>query len=311
MLWLPVGRRSSAGICLRVTLVFIACLGAMGAVVIAPSRAHAGLIARSARIAVASRSKRLLAAQPRPLGVSGNWKLVLDSEFDGTKLDRTLWRPGWFGTGITGPINSNEIACYNSANATLPGSDTLDLSLTAIASRCKGELHPYTGAVLSTNPEDGRSSGGFAFTYGLVEARVYVPASRSHIVDWPAVMTLGQSWPDDGEDDILEGIDGTICARFHSLQNVVIGAGGCLRQFHGGWYTIAADWEPGSVTWYYNGARVGYTTEVTAQAMYLAIAYTASRKAPQLALPATLRVAYVRVWQHPGAILAGVDRLQF
>jgi beta-glucanase (GH16 family) len=193
----------------------------------------------------------------------------------------------------------------------LPGTNSLDLSLTAAASRCKDHRQPYTGAMISSNPDDGRASGGFSFTYGLVEVRLYVPASGGHIVNWPAVMTLGQRWPEDGEDDILEGVDGTICHRFHSSANVLMGAGGCLPQLHGGWYTIAADWEPGSVTWYENGAPVGSTREVTAESMYLAIVYTASRKAPQLAVPATLRVSYVRVWQHPGAIANGIDRSRF
>ncbi len=290
----------------------------MGPAIVTPGRAHARVLARVAAktvaaktVAAVSHSKRRLPPQPKPLGVPGKWTLILDSEFDGTKLDRQLWRPGWFGSGTTGPINGNELACYKSANATLSGNNSLDLSLTASASRCKGRRQPYTGAIISSNPDDGRSSGGFAFTYGLVEVRLFVPASGGHIVNWPAVMTLGQRWPQDGEDDILEGDDGTICHRFHSLTNIFMGAGGCLPQLHGGWYTIAADWEPGSVTWYENGAVVGSTTEVTGQRMYLALVYTASRKAPQLAAPATLRVTYVRVWQHPGAVARGVDSSRF
>jgi beta-glucanase (GH16 family) len=227
------------------------------------------------------------------------------------KLNGRPWDPGWFGSATTGPINSNEIACYDPANVALPGFSELDLSLTASSQSCGGEPRPYTGAVVSTNPDDGRSSGGFEFTYGLVQARVYVPAASGHIVNWPALMTLGQSWPEDGEDDILEGVDGTICVRFHSPQNALTGAGRCLPTVTGGWITVAVDWEPGSATWYYNGIEVASTTEVTDQPMYLAIVYTASDKAPELATPATLRVTYVRVWQHPAAMASGLDTSRY
>lgn len=249
--------------------------------------------------------------EPKPLGVRGTWALILNSRFTGTKLDRGLWRPGWFGTGTTGPINTNELACYDSGNANLPGNNSLELSLTETTSLCKSGPLPYTGAMVSTNPDDGRSSGGFAFTYGLVQVRLFVPALGGHVLNWPAVMTLGQTWPTDGEDDILEGIDGKLCHRFHGPQNIVPGTGGCLSNPHGGWYTIAADFEPGAVTWYYNGKLLGSTTEVTNAPMYLAIDYSASSKAPQLVAAAALRVAYVRVWQHPAAMAAGIDRSKF
>ena len=62
----------------------------------------------------------------------------------------------------------------------------------------------------------GRPSGGFQFTYGVVEALVYIPPSASSaIANWPAVWTDGQDWPADGEDDILEGLGGSACFHFH------------------------------------------------------------------------------------------------
>jgi beta-glucanase (GH16 family) len=298
-------------LCAAVTV--IAGVGASVLGISAPARAQGKRLGHTRTDEVAGRAHatRRSAVEPKPLGVRGTWALILNSRFTGTKLNGGLWRPGWFGTGTTGPINGNELACYDSANATVPGNNSLELSLTATASRCKSGSLPYTGAMVSTNPYDGRSSGGFAFTYGLVQVRLYVPALGGHILNWPAVMTLGQNWPADGEDDILEGLDGRLCHRFHSPQNIAMGAGGCLSNAHGGWYTIAADFEPGSVTWYYNGTRVGSTTEVTDASMYLAIDYSASNKSPQFVAPTTLRVAYVRVWQHPAAMSAGIDRSQF
>ncbi len=298
------------------TLAVAACAGVVSSALATPVRARSTARARISAKSTPTRSRShgRLPPQSTPLGVPGKWTLIVDSEFTGTKLDRQIWRPEWFSTGpagTTGPINIHELACYKPGNGRLPGNNSLELSLTAAASRCDGRRQPYTGALISSNPHDGRASGGFAFTYGLVQVRLFVPASDGHILNWPAVMTLGQHWPEDGEDDILEGFAGTICHRFHSLKSVAVGVGSCLPGGHGGWYTVAADLEPGSVTWYYNGARVGWTNEVTGKPMYVAIVYTASTLEHQLAAPATLRVAYVRVWQHPGAIASGLDRSQF
>src|SRR6266508_4497851 len=56
-----------------------------------------------------------------PVGVPGTWHPVFADEFGGTGLDPATWRPGWFGTGITGPVNGAERACYRGSHATVPG----------------------------------------------------------------------------------------------------------------------------------------------------------------------------------------------
>src|SRR6266550_2943765 len=55
--------------------------------------------------------------QPNPIGPSGSWQMLYDDEFNATTLNTTVWTPGWFGTGISGPVNSAETACYNSNQA--------------------------------------------------------------------------------------------------------------------------------------------------------------------------------------------------
>ena len=48
--------------------------------------------------------------------------------------------------------------------------------------------------------------------------------------------------------------------------------GGCDREFAPGWHTFASDWRPGSVTYYYDGRRVGIVSAgVTGQPMYVLI----------------------------------------
>lgn len=239
---------------------------------------------------------------PKLPGLHGKWDLTMDSEFTGTHLDRDLWTPGWFGWHMSGPINDEtERACYSSHNVWLPGNGSAILSLRATPSHCHHRLtEPYTGAILSSNPRDGRRSGGFQFRYGLIEARVYVPAHGNQIGDWPAVEMLGQHWPNDGEDDIFEVINGQACYRLHSLANVNIGFGDCLNGLRPGWNTVAANWQPRTVTYYYNGRKVGRVTRgVTHSPMYVVIVNTLSAKYPNVWQQDGMRVDYVRVWQNP------------
>jgi beta-glucanase (GH16 family) len=240
---------------------------------------------------------------PQPLGIPGNWKLVLDSPFRRNALNTAIWRTGWFGDGITGPINAHESACYSSANVAVSKPTALLLKVSHTPSDCQQQSRPYTGAVLSSNPDDGRTSGGFSFRYGVLQAKVYLPAvqgtSPAKIADWPAVVTLGQHWPQDGEDDVLENLGGLVCSHFHSPGYAPGGnLGGCDPSFTPGWHIVSADWEPGSVTWYYDGIEIAHAdTGITSAPMYIVLVNTVSAKSPQVAQADTMRVDYVRVWQ--------------
>jgi beta-glucanase (GH16 family) len=246
----------------------------------------------------AARSRPATATVAPPFGIPGHWHLVLNSTFNSKSLDTGLWRAGWFSSPLSGPINAHELACYSSSNATLAGTGTLNLALTHTPSTCGGVRRPYTGSIISTNPNDGRKSGGFTYTYGVAEARIYIPPYRGRIADWPAFATFGQHWPATGEDDIMEGISGTVCYRFHSEINPITGFGGCDPGIVPGWHTIASDWEPNSITWYCDGIDVYHETRgVTSAPMYLVLVNTVSAKWSQLASADTMKVAYVRVWQ--------------
>lgn len=236
---------------------------------------------------------------PQPLGISGNWDLKLNSDFSGTSLDTSTWRAGLGGTGIgnTSPANKREDDCYNSNNVTFPGDGTMHLNVTATPSSCDGKTHPYTGALISSDPQDGRAIGGYQYKYGVLEAKVFLPRAGSLIANWPAVWTLGQTWPIDGEDDVMEGLFGTACYHFHSLDYASHGPGGCAPRIQPGWHTFASNWQPGSVTYYYDGYRVGaVTVGVTSAPMFIILDNTVWRDTPDITRPSSMRVAYVRVW---------------
>ena len=225
---------------------------------------------------------------PQPVGGDpGPWNLVFDSEFAGSSLDSSQWSTGWFGSGITPPVNSYEQECYD-PNQVSVANGSLELSAIAQPESCGGLTRPYASGLVTTN-------GTFSFTYGYMEARIWLPGSAS-IADWPAFWADGQSWPTDGEIDVLEGINGRACAHFH---NSAGGPGACANgAFARGWHTFAADWQPGSITYFYDGVTLWQDTSgITAAPMYL-IVNLALDGSPSNVAPATMLVDYVRVWQH-------------
>jgi beta-glucanase (GH16 family) len=236
-----------------------------------------------------------------PIGDPGTWHSIFDDEFNGSALDTTKWSTGWLGSGITGPINPfDELSCYDPANVTESGGE-LDIAITATQELCSsgdGAIdEPYTTGLVSTN-------GHFDYSFGFFEARVWLPATATGtIADWPAIWAEGQTWPQDGEDDLVEGLGGQACWHFHygTSTSDVNGLGGCApASYAGGWHTFGSDWEPGSVTYYYDGKVVGQiTTGITSAPMFLILDLAVDHTyGGPIATPAAMRVDYVRVWQH-------------
>jgi beta-glucanase (GH16 family) len=215
-----------------------------------------------------------------PSGVSGNWTLEFDDEFTkDSSLNTTVWSPDWFGSG-------------NTQNQTLMLSSSVSVS----GGYLNLEATSSSGAIVSTNPDDGQAGHtGYQFTYGFAEAKIYLPASGSGIANWPAWWTNGQDWPTDGEIDIMEGLSGLACYHFHYTGG---GPGGCATGDYTGWHTYGAEWQPGSVTYYYDGAPVGQITSgITSMPMYLILENSTGSYGGTVVTPADMLVAYVRVWQ--------------
>jgi beta-glucanase (GH16 family) len=229
--------------------------------------------------------------QPLPTGDSlGQWRLRFDDEFNGRSLNASYWSAGWFSKGITQPVQSVERQCYNPANVKL-SDGALVLSLVWQVNWCGGKERAYASGMVNTN-------GKFAFTYGFMEARIWLPGRGPQIANWPVFWADGQNWPEDGEIDVVEGLGGRACWHFIYSQG---NPGGCaMGEFTNGWHTFGADWEPGSITYYYDGRVVGMVDSgVTSAPMYLILnnGIADGIGGPAL-IPAAMRVAYVRVWQH-------------
>jgi beta-glucanase (GH16 family) len=225
-----------------------------------------------------------------PVGVSGRWSLIFADEFGGNALDSSKWSTGWFGSGITRAPDIYQQVCDDPAQVAVAGG-VLHLTAVARPETCGGVTQPYASGLITSNHK-------FRFTYGAFEARIWSPGNGDRIADWPAFWSDGSSYPADGEIDAVEGLGGSPCYHFHYSGGT---AGGCttVRGAASGWHTYAADWERGSIAYYYDGHEVGHTTTgVTSAPMYLVLNLgVSSRLSPPPVAPAAMRVDYVRVWQ--------------
>jgi beta-glucanase (GH16 family) len=184
------------------------------------------------------------------------WRLAWADEFNGpagSLADPATWRPETGGHGW----GNSELQCYTgeTANAALDGAGNLAITVARPDPRLAAARYGgcnYTSARLIT--KDLKS-----FRYGLVQARIKLPAGRGI---WPAFWMLGTDigtagWPGCGEIDIMENF-GTSPALVHGTAHGpgYSGDGGITASLDVG-TPLAADfhvysvcWEPGKIRWY-------------------------------------------------------------
>ena len=229
-------------------------------------------------------------ASVQPVGIAGTWHLVFDDEFSGGALDTAKWSTGWLGSGITPDVSSLGLDCDDPQQVSVTDG-SLNLALVSKPEVCGGVTQEYATGAVNT---DGKAS----FLFGTFEARIYLPATANgYIADWPAWWADGQHWPTDGELDVMEGLSGVAC--YHLRYSAAGARGSCADGGFSGWHTYAADWEPGSVTYYYDGVQVGQITNagITPAPLFLVLDYSVHKGSAFTQVPSTMRVDYVRVWQ--------------
>ena len=228
-----------------------------------------------------------------PVGPSGTWVQVFDDEFNGTSVDSSKWASNWFGGN-----NLNHTA-ENPANITFPGDGTCTMQVNnnALADPANGvAAGDAAGCLLTSNPNNGGGIGaGFWAQVGdYAEARISFPGSGSTIYGWPAWWTDGESWPNDGEIDIFEGL-GTATSNYHSpagANNSGTIAGTWSNSFH----TYGAHRKASSVDIYWDGNLVrSYTTSDSGARHYLLL--TNGPRNSERGATSNMKVDWVRVWR--------------
>ncbi len=219
----------------------------------------------------------------------GRWQLKLDSVFEGTALP-SAWSNSRFDNGeIAAGFNPYEQECFDPSRVAV-AQNGLMLRMIRKHQECDGRWRSYSSGIATT-------LGRWSFKYGLVEARIWVPGRGNKIVDWPAVWLGGKA-----EIDILEG-GKFACWYYHIDQRRW---GRCLHGVHiaGGWHTVAVNWEPHGITWYYDRHEVAAVSSHAApitsapKVLVLDLAISKNMRHEPKAVPATFRVGWVRVWQH-------------
>lgn len=243
------------------------------------------------------------AATPRPYGISGTWKMRFWETFSGSSLDLNRWRPNWLGASdrtITRPVNKLEHSCYDPRNVAV-ANGSLRLKVEKRFCRAHdGSTWRYASGLVESNHD-------FRFTYGYAEARIYLPPNTSPSKgpvgscgpNWGAFWLNGDEWPEDGEIDIMECLGDNVGHAYHwsggSSNTIPTGWRGDMPG-RSGWHTFGVDWRPGSLTYYYDGKRVGTrTTGITRSPHYIILNLALSGDTHTV--PQTMKVDYVRVWQ--------------
>lgn len=234
-----------------------------------------------------------VAGDAQPFVVAGDWRLVLNEEFNGSALNTRIWQPNWFGhslTSVTQYINSEEGQCFDPAQLKVGDGE---LAISAIEKVCPDTAGESAGLGVTSGMIN--SYPRFTFTYGVAEARIWVNGpDETHCNNWVSFWLNGM--PVDGrqEYDVAECLEGSL--NFHlNPQNVYGGSNS--GPISGGWHVFSIDWEPSGATVWYDQAQVGTITDnVYTEPMYI-IVENAVRDNPSTVLPDTMRIDYIRVWQ--------------
>jgi beta-glucanase (GH16 family) len=233
-----------------------------------------------------------------------NWQLVWQDEFTNGI------GPDWvfeIGNGASGWGN-NELQYYRSQNASVQNGQ---LVITARQENYGG--YNYTSARMKTQ-------GLRSFQYGRIEARIALPSGQGL---WPAFWMLGNNinaigWPACGEIDIMEHVNSSpdIHGTIHWQDNNgnYASYGGNTATNVGAYHVYAIEWDQNEIRWYLDGQQyhtvnisngINGTSEFHND-FFILLNMAVGGNWPGFsvdngALPASMLVDYVRVYQDAGS----------
>ena len=177
------------------------------------------------------------------------YKLLWSDEFNGDKLDDSIWsydphEPGW---------TNNELQEYTESTDNVFVKDG-KLTLKAIKTQKNGSDYYTSGKIKTQNKKD--------FLYGKITISAKVPQGQGL---WPALWMMptdegkyGQ-WPKCGEIDIMEVLGNDVTTAYGTVHygephgeqqgTVKLESGSFADSFH----EYSVEWEPGEMRWYIDG----------------------------------------------------------
>lgn len=220
------------------------------------------------RLAVLAASAGLAAVFAAPATAAiqstttGSWHLVFSDGFGTGSLRTSAWTPNWVGSTpdeVTKPPNDYELAAMDPAQVTF---DTTygRLLLTP-------KYDPWTSSYDQKYfPDRSGTITGYrkqGYTPDLeVVGRLKMPCtSAGQIKNWPSFWLVGDpfQWPQTGELDIVEGINGMASWHAHYIapDGSYNGPGAAVPGNWCGWHTFSVIWWGTVVKWYYDWVKVG------------------------------------------------------
>jgi beta-glucanase (GH16 family) len=264
--------------------------------------------AHSATVSATPRASTSGGSTPPP--IAGNWALKLNDEF--TSLDTNRWVQRYWWNGDTFWPTS-ELQAFRPANVTANGVLTLTAqrqsgltNFMGSTTNSVGETFCCSSGLVSSGGIKNVAPVGYAFTYGYVEARIWIPSGAG---TWPAFWMQRADYNDSAEMDIMEVIGrdpNTLQMHYHGPAGTFGGSYTASSPLSGGWHTYALDWEPGKLVWYLDGVpRYTHTgSDVDSFAHYIMLNLTIGGSqswggAPDsnTPFPSNMRVDWLRVWQ--------------
>jgi beta-glucanase (GH16 family) len=252
---------------------------------------------------------RSTAGSMRP-PIAGNWTLKFNERF--TNLDRHRWVHRYWWNGDTF-WPTDDLAVHRRANVTADGVLTLAAQRESGLRNFAGSHENRFGEAFCCSSGLASSGGikhvarvGYAFTYGYVEARIWVPAGAGMR---PAFWMQRADYDDSAEIDVMEVLGrrpAVLHMHYHGPAGTFGGSYTASSPLSDGWHTYALEWEPRKLVWYLDQIpRFRHTgSDVDSFAHYLMfdLSIGGSRSwggAPDgnTPFPSTMRVDWVRVWQ--------------